>query len=98
MNKIEKDDLHPIFIRLPARNIVLLKCIIESYEGIAEVRTLDNNLSDNNLALVVLLAMEDTKNTAYEIISSEKKSLEAEVIEKPLELTSSDWLLSYLED
>jgi hypothetical protein len=93
MNKIEKDDLHPIFIRLPARNIVLLKCIIESYEGIAEVRTLDNNL-----AVVVLLAMEDTKKTAYEIISSEKKSLEAEVIEKPLELTSSDWLLSYLED
>jgi hypothetical protein len=88
-----KDNLHPIFIKLPADQIVLLKCLVESYEGIAELRTLDADL-----AIVVLLAMEDTKESAYTLLYSEKDALQAEIIERPDQIIMSDWLLSSLLD
>ncbi len=85
------DNLHPIFVKLPASQIVLLKCLVESYEGIAEIRTLDAEL-----AIVVILSLDDTKETVLKLLECEKESLGAEIIDKPKRLIQSDWLLSYL--
>jgi hypothetical protein len=91
MNKKYREYLHPIFVRLPAENIVLLKCLLESYEGIAELRTMDASV-----AVVVILALEDTRENVENLLLDEQSSLLAEVIEKPRHLLQSDWLLSYL--
>lgn len=83
------DDMYPLFLKLPPENIVLLKCLVESYDGIAEIRTLDADV-----AIVVLLAMKDTKDILSQIIETENKSLNSAVIPMPEHLLQSDWLFA----
>jgi hypothetical protein len=92
MNKIN-DELHPVFIKIPPDQIVLLKCLIESYEGIAEIRTLDKDI-----AIVVILAMKDTVEIVFSILENEQSLLRSELIEEPVDVTEGDWLLSTLKD
>jgi hypothetical protein len=90
MNKIN-DELEPVFIKIPPDQIVLLKCLIESYEGIAEIRTLEKDT-----AIVVLLAMKDTVEIVFSILETEQFLLKCELIEEPICMTKGDWLLSTL--
>ena len=82
------DALVPIFIRLPPEHIVSLKFIFETYEGIGVVRTLDAVTGD-----AVLLALEDTAQTAREILVSIADQLSLELTPPPASL-EGDWLLS----
>ena len=50
-------ELRPIYLALPEANIVALKFITESYEGLAELRTLSAAKGE-----VVLLALSDTES------------------------------------
>lgn len=81
----------PIFIKLPASQIVYLKFLLESYEGIGELRTLDKDQ-----ALVVILALKDTKDHVLKMLESEKEKLKWEIPKDPPNL-EGDWLLNNYE-
>lgn len=81
----------PIFIKLPASQIVYLKFLLESYEGIAELRTLDKDQ-----AIVVILALKDTKEQVEKMLEYEKSKIRWEYLDKPPTL-EGDWLLHNYE-
>lgn len=80
-------DLFPIFLRLPPDNIVILQNILESYEDLGILRTLDSQAGE-----VVILAVRDTVNLVRELIQSLSEYSIRE-IPQPVDL-SGDWLLS----
>ncbi len=86
-----QDIFYPIYLELPPENIVLIKFFLESYEGIGELRTIDNNK-----AQVVILSLTDTKDHVLNLLEAEKESLQFKIIEKPAVL-SGDWLLGEIE-
>lgn len=86
-----EDLFYPIYIQLPPEKIVLVKFLLESYEGIGELRTIDNDKAE-----VVILSLRDTKDHVIKMLESEKGSLDYKIIEKPASL-SRDWLLGEME-
>ena len=79
--------LCPIYLALPEANIVALKFIIESYEGLAELRTLNAAKGE-----VVLLALSDTEADVRGLIQSLGSDLSMREIPIP-ESLANDWLL-----
>lgn len=79
--------LFPFFLQLPSENIVSLKFLLESYEGIGVLRTLDEQTGR-----VVILATEDTAPTVDGFLNSIAAELDLHRISKPPEL-EGDWLL-----
>lgn len=86
-----QDIFYPIYLELPPENIVLIKFFLESYEGIGELRTIDNNK-----AQVVILSLTDTKDHVLNLLEAEKESLKFKIIDRP-EVLSGDWLLGEIE-
>lgn len=82
--------LEPIFLRLPPRDIALVKFLFESYEGVAVVRTLDADA-----AIIVALVSRDFLEVARGILASLHESITIEEIERPRE-AREDWLLRIL--
>ena len=83
-------DCKPLFFKLPAENIVQLKNILETYDGMAgELRTLDAAKGE-----VVVLALEDTESLILEIVDSFAKELNLRSIPPPVASLEGDWLLS----
>jgi hypothetical protein len=78
----------PIFLKLPPENIVNLKFVIESYEELGIVRTLDAQS-----AKVVILALTDTVKYINELIDQLAPELRLMRIAEP-EALEGDWLLS----
>jgi hypothetical protein len=56
-------DVVPIYLRLPPREIAYVKFVLESYEGVAVVRTLDRRA-----ATLVVLAAPDLEATARGVV------------------------------
>jgi len=81
------NDCVPIYLKLLPEKIVELKLILESYEGIGELRTLDNRKGE-----VVILAVKDTEQIARELVADIKEQIGVREIPKPDDL-SGDWLL-----
>jgi hypothetical protein len=90
MVTIQDPLLKPIFISIQPKDIVFLKNIIESYEGLGIVRTLDQKK-----AVIVLLALVDTYADAQNLLASlkEEGDLNFEIIKEGYPL-DNDWLLS----
>lgn len=65
----------------------MLKSIIESYDGLAELRTINAAKGE-----VVILALEDTETYIREIFESVKKEIRAREVPLP-EGLENDWLL-----
>lgn len=84
-------ELYPIYLQLPPSNIVLLKFLLESYEGIAELRTLNNDQ-----ALVMLLALPDTVHTVKTLLDSERHQLNWTIPLEPPNM-ENDWLLNSIQ-
>ncbi len=80
-------DQELIFIKSPPEQIVSIKFILESYEGLGIVRTLNAERG-----LLVIIAPSDSMQTLRELLFSLKQDLRVEEIEMPGDL-SSDWLL-----
>lgn len=80
--------LEPIYLKLPTENIVLLKAIVESHEGLAELRTLDPERGE-----VVLLAVADTLVETKRLVLEIADSLCMREVPAPEDLRG-DWLLS----
>lgn len=79
-------DFSPIFIKLPVHNIVELKFIVESYEGLAIVRTLDVEKGH-----VLIMSLEKTRADVLNILDSIAKDLSLELIDD-VEISDDDWL------
>jgi Domain of unknown function (DUF4911) len=79
-------DLIEIYLRLRREDIALLKFVVESYEGIAIVRTLDRKR-----ATVVVLAMPDAIEHVRAVLDSLRDEIEWYEIPPPAE--QDDWLM-----
>jgi hypothetical protein len=82
--------LETIFLRLAPTDIAFLKFVIESYEGVAVVRTLDRQA-----AVIVVLASADFRDVVRAILNDLRGRIDFEEIETPPE-AADDWLLGRL--
>ena len=76
-----------IFLQIPTDKIVELNFLLESYDGLAIMRTLDATRGE-----VVVLTPVELINTVAEFIDSERMQLNILQIERPISL-ANDWLL-----
>ena len=79
--------LREIFLDLLPEDIAYLKFIIESYEGVGIVRTVDQKR-----AIVDLLVVEDFMQTALSILASLQQEVSFAEIPRPPDI-GEDWLL-----
>ena len=79
-------DLIEIYLRIRREDIALLKFVLESYEGIGIVRTIDRKK-----ATVVVLAMPDLIDEVRAVLESLHEHMEWYEIPPPVE--QDDWLM-----
>ncbi len=89
---MDQDELIPVFIKLPVEHIVSIQFLIESYEGIGIVRTLDRHKGE-----IVVLALPDTISVLTNLLDSLADDLSLRVVPPPDSL-KDDWLLSSWKD
>ena len=77
-----------IFLKLAPEHIVTIKFILESYEGLGVVRTLNAEKGE-----IVFLAPSDSHADLLELVESLKEDLGLRIIPMPTDLTN-DWLIS----
>lgn len=80
-------DVEPIFLRVRRADIAYIKFVIESYEGVGIVRTIDRHA-----AIIVVLATSDFADTARRIVATIATRVPCEEIPRPPE-AADDWLL-----
>ncbi|HXG18995.1 MAG TPA: DUF4911 domain-containing protein [Methylomirabilota bacterium] len=80
------NDLIEIYLRVSREDIALLKFVIESYEGIGIVRTIDRKK-----ATVVVLAMPDFLRHVRAVLESLREHMDWYEIPPPEE--QDDWLM-----
>jgi len=79
-------DLIEIYLRIQREDIALIKFVLESYEGIAIVRTIDRKR-----ATVVVLAMPDLIEHVRAVLESLREHMDWHEIPPPEE--QDDWLM-----
>ena len=79
-------DLIEIYLRIQREDVALLKFVIESYEGIGIVRTIDRKK-----ATVVVLAMPDLVHHIRAVLGSLREHIDWYEIPPPAE--QDDWLM-----
>jgi len=84
-------DLVEIYLRIQRTDIVLLKFVVESYEGIGIVRTIDRKK-----ATVVILAMPDLIDHMWAVLESLREEMEWYEIPPPQE--QDDWLMEKMKN
>ena len=80
-------DLHEIYLRVRRQDIAYFKFIVESYEVLGIVRTVDPRE-----AVIVLLVLEDSLELAREVLAALAGEVAVEEIPRPDGL-GGDWLL-----
>jgi len=87
------DDLNPVFIKIALEDIVYLKAILEGYEELGVIRTL-NRLA-GEIVILSPASMAPDLNLLLEALKSE---INFRIIPPPKDICE-DWLLSeYLSD
>ena len=84
-------DLIEIYLRIRREDIALLKFVIESYEGIGIVRTIDRKK-----ATVVVLAMPDLIDHVRAVLESLREDMDWYEIPPPPE--QDDWLMQKVHE
>ena len=89
--------LSPIAVFINPSEIVVFKFILESYEGLAELRTLNSQIGK-----ILLLATEDTKEDAMSLLESLKEQLSLAIapedkIKEFMQGEDEDWLTKELD-
>jgi len=79
-------ELIEIYLRIQREDVALMKFVLESYEGIAIVRTIDRKR-----ATVVVLAMPDLIEHVRAVLESLREHMEWHEIPPPQE--QDDWLM-----
>jgi len=80
-------DVLEIFLRVRRADIAYIKFLIESYEGVGIIRTLDRHA-----AIIVLLAAPDFADTVRGIIAAMQQVIPCVEIPRPA-IAATDWLL-----
>lgn len=83
-------DLHEIYLRVRRQDIAYLKFIVESYEVLGIVRTVDPGE-----AVIVLLVLDDSLELAREVLAALAHEVAVEEVPRPHGL-GGDWLLGEL--
>ncbi|HVN87039.1 MAG TPA: DUF4911 domain-containing protein [Candidatus Binatia bacterium] len=73
-------DIVPLYLRVHPRDIALIKFVVESYEGIAIVRTVDKAA-----AVIVLLVVPDFLSTVRSVLDSLADQIPWEEVPPPLD-------------
>jgi hypothetical protein len=84
-------DLIEIYLRIQRTDIALLKFVVESYEGIGIVRTIDRKK-----ATVAILAMPDLVDHMWRVLVSLREEMEWYEIPPPQE--QDDWLMETMKN
>ena len=84
-------DLIEIYLRLQREDIALLKFVIEAYEGIGIVRTIDRKK-----ATVAVLAMPDLLHHVQAVLESLREHMDWYEIPRPEE--QDDWLMQKVHE
>jgi uncharacterized protein DUF4911 len=84
-------DLIEIYLRLQREDIALLKFVIEAYEGIGIVRTIDRKK-----ATVAVLAMPDFVHHVRAVLESLREHMDWYEIPRPEE--QDDWLMQKVHE
>lgn len=87
---METTRLHGIYLEVPPEHIAYLKFVIESYEEIGFIRTVDRKK-----AIIVFLAMPDFLETAREVLDSIKRDIPVSEIPRHADM-SDDWFMAEL--
>ena len=83
-------DVNEIYLRVSRRDIAYIKFIVESYELLGIIRTVDPAA-----AVIVLLVLEDSLPLAREVLGALAEEVDLEEITRPAGL-GDDWLLAEL--
>lgn len=83
-------DLFELYLRVQREDIALLKFVLESYEGIAIVRTIDRKK-----ATVVVLAMPDFLHEVRAVLASLREHMDW--YEIPAPAVHDDWLMQQMK-
>jgi hypothetical protein len=83
-------DLIAIYLEISPQDIAYIKFILESYEEVGIIRTIDRKK-----AVIVLLAVEDFVETARAIVKSLQQEITLIEVPPPPDL-SDDWLMTEL--
>jgi len=87
----ESPDVIEIYLEVRPRDIAYIKFIIESYEILGILRTVDPAK-----AIVVVLAVPDTLRLTEEVLAALGQEIPLERIPRPEDI-GDDWLLNELE-
>lgn len=79
--------LEAIFLRVAPPDIAYIKFVLESYEGVAVVRTLDRHD-----AVIVVLVADDFRTIARSVLRSLRRDVDFAEIPPPAD-AGEDWLL-----
>jgi hypothetical protein len=82
--------LHSIYLEVRPEDIAYIKFIVESYDGVGIIRTIDRKK-----ALIVLLVMDSFMPVAREMLESLKRDMTFTETPRPAD-RSDDWLMSEL--
>jgi Domain of unknown function (DUF4911) len=82
--------LIPIYLEIRPQDIAYIKFILESYEEVGILRTMDRKK-----AVIVLLAVEDFIETAHAIVKSLQQEITLIELPPPPDL-GDDWLMTEL--
>ena len=85
--KSPSDRLAPIFLTIASEDIVYLKSILESYEELGIIRTLNKDRGE-----IVILALPDTKHELLALLESLRDDLTFRITPPPPD-AGEDWLL-----
>lgn len=83
-------DVHEIYLRVHRPDIAYIKSIVESYELLGIIRTVDPEQ-----AVIVLLVLEDSLQLAREVLGAMADEVSIEEVPRPAGL-GDDWLLAEL--
>ena len=83
-------DLHEIYLRVRRHDIAYIKFIVESYELLGIIRTVEPKG-----AVIVLLVLDDSLALARDVLAALAGELDIEEIPRPAGL-GDDWLLADL--
>lgn len=80
--------MHEIYLEIRPEDIAYVKFIVESYEGVGIIRTVERKK-----AVIVLLVVEDFLDVARSILASLKNEVPVIEISRPDDI-GDDWLLT----
>lgn len=89
-NDSRKMDIHKIYLETRPEEIAYIQAVLESYEGVGIIRTVERKK-----AVIVILVVDDLLSVARSILDSLKHEARMTEIPRPADI-GADWLMEEL--